>query len=242
MKWLSKLIHTEATPAPSGAGLSVVLSAVLDDDGALYRYLGGVPVVARTLMALDEIPSVREVIVVIREAELTRMADLCRTFEIQRVRKVVCAREAGLRALAVGVYECEPAAEFIGLHDPLRPFVTEEVLAGALNAAQLAGAGAPAVAVKDTIKIVQAGIVQETPDRSALRLLQTPQVVESSLLKAALVKAEEAGARATELWAVLECLGLPLQLTQGSDENIRVGTVTDLPAAETILARRAYKY
>ncbi|MCL2562734.1 MAG: 2-C-methyl-D-erythritol 4-phosphate cytidylyltransferase [Oscillospiraceae bacterium] len=244
-----------------GIGVSLVIPAVLEDDGALYRQLSGVPVLVRTLLALDAIARVREVVVVIREAELKRVAELCRDFDVQRVRKLLCVRtdtgtltegddwvsyrtEHGqvseLAVLTTGVYECDPDADYIAVHDPLRPFVTAELLTGALDVAQIVGAGAPAVAVKDTIKVVRDGVVAETPERSSLRLVQTPQVVESSLLKAALVRAGEAGAETADLPSALEVLGLPLQLAEGADENIRVAAVTDLPAAEVILTGRTY--
>ncbi|MCL2568737.1 MAG: 2-C-methyl-D-erythritol 4-phosphate cytidylyltransferase [Oscillospiraceae bacterium] len=230
-----------AEPRP---GLSVVVPALFEDsameESLLYRQINGVPVVAHTLLALDQIPFVTEIIVVIREAELKRMADICKAFEIGRVRKVVCAREAGLSALLVGVYECDRALDYIAIHDPLRPFVTGEILGAALDMASKAGAGAPAVPVKDTIKIVEAGMVRETPDRNALRLLQTPQVVESSLLKAAISRTVETGIAGGDLAAVLETLGITLWLTEGSDENMRVGAVADLPAAGAILAKRIY--
>jgi len=237
-KWLRKKSR-DSNPKRE-TGLSVVVPAILEDDEALYRSVGGMSVVARTLLALDQIPAVREVVVVIREAELKRVADLCRDFDMRRVRKVICAREPGLAALTVGVYECDPSAEYIAIHDPLRPFVTEDVLQGALDAAARAGAGASAVPVKDTIKIVRDGVVEETPDRSALHILQTPQVVESGLLKAALCQAREAGAEAADLPAALELLGLPLRLAAGSDENMRIGAVTDIPVAEMILTKRMY--
>ena len=237
LKWLKKKKHSPMLKR--GTELSVVVPAVLEDDRDLYRAVGGMPMIARTLLALDQISEVREVVVVIREAELKRIADLCRAFGIQRVRKVVCARDPGIEALMVGVYECE-AAEYIALHDPLRPFVTEAVFLDALGAAVRTGAGAPAVAVKDTIKIVRDGVVEETPDRSTLRILQTPQMIESSLLKAALCRAKEAGADAADLPTALELLGLPLQLAEGSDENMRVAADTDIPVAETILTKRMY--
>jgi len=227
-----------------GPGLSVVVPAFVEEDAMgespLYRLLDGVPVLARTLMALDSVPFVSEIIVVIREAELLRVADICRTFEIGRVRKVVCAPVAGLSALTVGVYECDRRAEYIAIHDPLRPFVTGKVLKAAFEVAVKSGAGAPAVLVKDTIKIVEAGVVRETPDRSALRLVQTPQVVESSLLKAAISRATEAGAVGGDLPTVLETLGISLWLAEGSDENMRVAAGADLPAAGAILTRRVY--
>ena len=237
LKW-GKRLSEWSKPEP---WLSVVVPAIFDDpagEGALYAGLGGVPVAAQTLLALDRIPQVTEIVVVIREAELKPMADICRDFGIRRVRKVVCAKESGLEALTVGVYECDPAAAYIAIHDPLRPFVTERIIKRALTAAERAGAGAPAVPVKDTIKIVREGVVQETPDRSALYAMQAPQVVESSLLKAALCRAREAGVPIPDLPKALELLQLDIQLTEGSDENIRVGTATDLLAAQAILYRR----
>jgi len=243
----------------SRASLSVVVPAVFETE-ALYRALGGMPVVARTLMALDKIPQVTEIVVVVRAAELRRMADICRILDVQRVRKIVCVKVADsgkltkgdgwvsystghgqgadLQALTAGVYECEWEADYIAIHDPQRPFVTEREFRLALAAAEKTGVGVSAVPVKDTIKIVQAGVVQETPDRSALHTLQTPQIVESSLLKSALVKAAETEPLSADLPAMLERLGLPLHLAEGSDENIRIVTEMDILAAQAILNGR----
>ena len=223
--------------------VSVVLPAVFEGEGEenpLFRNLGGVPVLARTLQALNEMSLVGEIIVVVREAEILYVADLCKAFELHRVKKVVTGKAPGLLALLAGVFECERSAAYIAIHDPLRPFVTEQMMKDALRLARYASAAVLAVPVKDTIKIVRDDVVQDTPERSTLKSLQTPQVVESSLLKGALIKAKEAGGRAEELPAVLELLGISPQLAKGSEENIRVFKPADIPVAETILAWRGY--
>ncbi len=61
------------------------------------------------------------------------------------------------------------------IHDAARPFVSEQVITDALAEAEAMGAAAPAVAVKDTIKIANDGAVVQTPDRAALFAVQTPQ-------------------------------------------------------------------
>ena len=223
------------------SGLSVVVPAIFAEEAGespLYRPLCGVPVAARTLLALNQISAVQEIVVVVREADIRRMAGICREFSIDKVRKVVCAREAGFAALTVGVYECERAATYIAIHDPLCPFVTEELLESVLFAAEQHGAAAPAIAVKDTIKIVADNAIRETPERAMLKLLQSPVVVESSLLKAALTKAGEAGDDMADVPVILEGFDVSLRLTEGAEENLRVGGPADIPAAEAIFQWR----
>jgi len=242
-KRLLKLVQTEVESRINRPKLSVVVPVVSDGgagESPLYQTLGGVPVLARTLLALDQISAVREIVVVVREAELLYVADLCRNFGIGAVKQVVVAEAPGLGAVETGVYACDRGAGFIAVHDPCRPFVTAEVLEAAVAVAAQSGAAVSAVPVRDTIKIVSGTEIRETPDRDSLYVLQSPLVVESSLLKAALVRAGEQGLEAAELSGALELLGLPLRMAEGSEENIRIGNGMELPAAEAIWARRTY--
>lgn len=219
--------------------VSLVVPAVFEEEHPMmYELICGIPVIARTLMALDQMPQVQEIIVVVRETEIFRMANLCKLFQIDRVRKVVAAKEAGHAAVTVGVYECEPEAEYIGICDPLSPFVTKSMLKGAIQGAEACGAAAPAVAVRDTIKIVRDGVICETPERASLQVMQSPLLVEASLLKAALQKAQESGKQTGDVPSMLEDLGIPLRLTEGAEENMQVRQVADIPAAEAILQWR----
>lgn len=222
------------------SGLSVVVPATLEgpERALLYEPLEGVPIVARTLLALDRIGVVDEVVVVVWEQELTRMAELCKAFALQRVRKVVCTGQSGRAAIAAGVYECDRGAEFIAVHDPLRPFVTAALIEKALKAAKRISAAAPALPVQDTIKIVENGIIQSTPDRQALHTLQSPGVVESSLLKAALQRADEQGSDAADVASVLAGLEVAVGLCQGAGENIRVSDAGMFPAAAILIQER----
>ena len=219
-------------------GVSVIVPAVFEEERPVYELLSGMPLIVRTLMALNQMPQVEEIILVVRETEIFRMADLCKVFSLDLVKKVVAAKEVGLSPLMVGVYECKGEASYIAVCDPLCPFVTEPVLKEAITAAEEHGAGAPAYEVRDTIKIVQDDVVCETPDRTSLRVLQSPLVVESSLLKAALQKAHGSEAQTGDVPQILEDFGLFLRLVEGREENIRIAQVTDIPAAEAILQWR----
>ena len=103
----------------------------------------------------------------------------------------------------------------MAIHDGARPFLPEAVLEEAIQAAAQHGAAAPAIPVKDTIKVAQAGVVQSTPDRGQLFAVQTPQVFDRALLQEALGQAAAEGLSLTDDCAAVERLGRPVYLTQG---------------------------
>ena len=100
------------------------------------------------------------------------------------------------------------------------------------------GAAAPAVPVKDTIKVASGGAVVETPDRSRLFAVQTPQVFDVDLLRGALQNAQEKQLPVTDDCSAVEAIGKIVFLTEGSEENIKITTPLDLELAEAILRRR----
>ena len=134
--------------------------------------------------------------------------------------------------------EVRPDAALIGIHDGARPFLPPEVLEHTIETARTRGAAAPAIPVKDTIKVAKDGVVQATPDRSALFAVQTPQVFEIGLIQGALVHALEEGAVLTDDCSAVERIGFPVCLTQGSEDNLKITTPRDLTWGEAILAER----
>ena len=125
------------------------------------------------------------------------------------------------------------------MQDGARPLVTPELIDNVAEQAARCGAAAPAVAVKDTIKAVRDdGTVAETLDRAALRAVQTPQIFESALLKAALQAAVEGGIPITDDCSAVERLGKRVYLVEGDEENLKITTPVDLILAEAILQAR----
>ena len=104
-----------------------------------------------------------------------------------------------------------------------------------VRAANTYGAAAPAVPVKDTIKVVQGGVVNHTPDRSTLRAVQTPQVFDLDLLRGALQKAREDGAEVTDDCSAVERLGMSVKIVEGDERNLKVTTPMDLKIAQMLL-------
>ena len=121
--------------------------------------------------------------------------------------------------------------ELVAIHDAARPFVSESVITAALTAAAETGAAAPAVPVKDTVKVADpSGRVLDTPDRATLYAVQTPQCFRRSLyLQALSAVTGEKASLVTDDCSLFELTGRPVQLTQGDYANLKITTREDLP-------------
>ena len=204
----------------------------------LLEPLDGTPVLARTLMALQRAQRVDAIVVAAREADILPFSELCRTYGISKCAKVVRGGENREHSVLLASLEADERTELLAVQDGARPLVTPELIDRVVERAAACGAAAPAVPVKDTIKTAQDGQVTQTLDRAALRAVQTPQVFEASLLKAALQSALESGASLTDDCSAVERLGKTVYLTDGDEENLKITTPLDLVLAEAILRRR----
>ena len=139
---------------------------------------------------------------------------------------VIAAREEDLLTYA-------ELCKTYGIRKPVKV-----VVGGATREESVCAAAAPAVPVHDTIKLARDRRVTETPDRSMLFAVQTPQVFDAGLLKAALQSALTEHAALTDDCSAVERLGKAVYLTDGDEENIKITTPLDLIVAEAILRRR----
>ena len=151
--------------------------------------LGELPVLVRTLQVFQSCDLVHEVIVVTREDLIVPVSQLCRDFMLDKVTKVMVGGAERVLSVRIGVQEARRDAALIAIHDGARPLLSREVLEEVLKKAAVTGAAAPAIPMVDTIKRAERGVVVETMDRSSLWAVQTPQVFEASLIRAALEKA-----------------------------------------------------
>ncbi|MCI8475342.1 MAG: 2-C-methyl-D-erythritol 4-phosphate cytidylyltransferase [Oscillospiraceae bacterium] len=203
----------------------------------LFLPLGEVPVILRTLRTLESCGYITEIIVATREESIVPLGQLCRDAALNKVTKIVVGGESRAASVLAGLREADPASGLIAVHDGDRPLVTVEVINAAIERAAQRGAAAPAVPVKDTIKRAVDGVVETTLNRSAIYAVQTPQVFEHGLILGALEKAVADGAEITDDCSAVERIGMPVCLTEGSYDNIKITTPEDLVAAEAILER-----
>ena len=205
----------------------------------LLQPLEGVPVLVRTLAALQVAGSVDEIVIAAREEDILEISQLCRTYGLSKCTKVVRGGENRVHSVLLAALEAAPEMELLAVQDGARPLVTPELIDRVVSAAARCSAAAPAVAVKDTVKVVREdGGVEETLDRGRLRAVQTPQVFEAGLLKAALQSALEQEAPVTDDASAVERLGKTVFLVDGEEENLKITTPLDLILAEAVIRAR----
>lgn len=205
----------------------------------LFQPLEGMPVLARTLTALQNAQLVDEIIIATREEDLVEISKLCHTYGISKCTKVIRGGESRVHSALFAAMEASPDTELLAVHDGARPLVTPELIDRVITAAARCSAAAPAVPVKDTIKTVKDdGAIDTTLDRSVLRAVQTPQVFSADLLKAALQSAVDHDLPITDDCSAVERLGKVVFLVDGEEENIKITTPIDLILAEALLRAR----
>ena len=134
----------------------------------------------------------------------------------------------GLPALA-------PAIELVAIHDAVRPCLAGPWIDRVFKRAAADGAAILAVPVTDTLKRADgAGRVAGTFERKGLWSAQTPQVFRHELLRRAYAT-PESGEPATDDAQLIERLGEPVTLVEGSPLNRKITTAEDLKLAEQIL-------
>ena len=200
--------------------------------------LEGIPVLARTLRALDEARLVDEIVVAAREEDLLTIGDLCRTYGVTKPVKIVRGGETRAASVLAAAMECREDGAFIAVHDGARPLAEPALIDSVIQLAFRTNAAAAAVPVKDTIKVTAEGKIVSTPDRETLRAVQTPQVFDGALLRAALQAAVDGGIPVTDDCSAVERMGKEIYLTEGSYENIKITTPEDMALAAAILQRR----
>lgn len=201
--------------------------------------LEGIPVLARTLMVFQQCPDVHEIVVVTREDLLEEIGDMCKAYNLDKVSGAVVGGAERVLSVQAGLLQVRQDAELIAIHDGARPFLSQAVLATVLRQARRSGAAAPAIAVNDTIKRVNdSELVTDTVDRGCLRAVQTPQVFQADLIRAAIEKAVADGAAVTDDCSAVERLGIGVVLTPGERENIKITTPFDMKLGQAILESR----
>ena len=230
--------HRPAHPYCAALIAAAGSSQRMEGENKLLLPLGGKPVLAHTLQAVDAAANVNEIIIATREEDIVLIADLCKQWGIQKPVKLIAGGATREESVLRAATEANPDADFLAVQDGARPFVTPELIDSVVEAARVHFAAAPAIPVKDTVKVAVDGIVRETPDRSMLFAVQTPQVFDAQLLRAALQSALDAGVTLTDDCSAVERMGKEIYLTEGSEENLKITTPLDMILAEAIWERR----
>jgi 2-C-methyl-D-erythritol 4-phosphate cytidylyltransferase len=217
--------------AAAGAG-----TRMASDRPKQFLLLAGTPVIIHTLKVFEQCESINEVIVVVPAAESAGFVSLAAKYGLRKVARVVPGGATRAESVKRGLQAIRAAtAEIVAVHDGVRPFVTVEEIDAVVAAAQTDGAAILVAPVTDTIKQVSDGRIMQTLDRGELRRALTPQCFRYELLRQAYQAADDTDPSVTDESVLVEKLGVPVSIVEGSPRNIKVTTAEDLVIAEAIL-------
>ena len=202
-----------------------------------YLHISGKPVLYYALQTFQDSEMIDDIILVVGEGQ----QEYCRTeildrYGMDKVKKIVQGGAERYHSVWNGLQEVQEGYVFI--HDGARPFVNEEIITRAYEAVVENQACVVAMPVKDTIKIADTeGFAKETPNRTYIWQVQTPQVFAVDVVKKAYsLLMEETQIQVTDDAMVVEqMLGIRVKLVEGSYENIKITTPEDLKIAECFL-------
>lgn len=195
--------------------------------------LKGEPMIVHTARAFQQCDAIREIVIVTRADLMQEIMGLCRNFD--KVKAVVAGGSSRPDSVQNGLNALSEKVKLAAIQDGARPLITYQVIDRTVRAANTYGAAAPAVPVKDTVKVVKGGLVAATPDRSRLQAVQTPQVFDFDLLRGALKKAKDEKAEITDDCSAVERMGMKVKIVEGDERNIKVTTPMDLKIAEMLM-------
>lgn len=214
-------------------------SRMKSDTAKQFMEVNGKPLMYYSLKVFDA-SVVDEIILVTRGSDIDYVrSEIVERYGFRKVRRIVAGGKERFESVSRGLKACDKRNRTIMIHDAARPCVTNRMILDSISGARRYKACTVAVPVKDTIKIVdenEFGV--ETPDRSRVYQIQTPQTFDRDLLLEAYERLRLSGDRdiTDDTMIVERYMDIPSKMIEGSYENIKVTTPEDIRMAELFLS------
>ncbi len=202
-----------------------------------FLSLEGIPVFVHTLRKFAACEVVDVILLALRPEDMERAE---RDIEHEHLGRPVRLVEGGVtrqETVARALAETPAEAEWILVHDAVRPFIDRDMIERLLEAARKDGAAILGIPSVDTVKQVERQRVLGTIPRERIVLAQTPQAFSARLLREAFARAQADGFSGTDEASLVERMGQPVTVIMGSDRNIKITKPSDLPLARLYIAQ-----
>ncbi len=202
----------------------------------LFLEVNGCPVVAHTWRLFDRLPSIDELVIVVREGMQSSFEELRQNYKFSKPARLVAGGAERQDSVWNGLQALSPAAEIVVIQDGARPCTRPNLIAATITAAREMGAAVAAQPVTDTIKeSVDGQLVTRTLDRSRLWAVQTPQTFRREVIRRALTEVRNQGLVVTDDTAACELIGQPVKLVVSTQPNPKVTRLEDVGIVEWLL-------
>ncbi len=206
--------------------------------------LDGRPILAVTVEKFQVCPAIHTVILVVPQKDVAYcQSEIVERHHLTKVEKVVAGGERRQDSVRLGIEASGGDCELVLIHDGVRPLITRDLIVRVVEAAQIHRAVITGLNAKETVKEVdENALVVRTYDRQKVWLVQTPQVFRyEDILMAHRRALEEGWEEVTDDALLVEKLGIPVKVVQGSEDNIKVTTPQDLERVKSLLKRQKEK-
>jgi 2-C-methyl-D-erythritol 4-phosphate cytidylyltransferase len=201
--------------------------------------LKGKPIIVHTLQQFEHCSDVDEVALALPESAMSEMELIAERYRLHKISKMVLGgvkRQDSVRNVLDRLTLKE--SDIVIVHDGVRPFIETKRITHLLKVCKEYDAAVLAVQPKDTIRrSTGGGFFDQTMDRTALWLIQTPQAFRAKLLVKAYEKAKKDKYYSTDEAALVERLGVKIRIVEGSYDNIKITTPEDLELGLLIFER-----
>lgn len=206
-------------------------SSRMQGENKQFIELNGVPVIVKSLLAFENCPLIKNIILVTRQEDIFSLQLLAEKYDINKLSDIVCGGKTRPESVLNGFARVDENDSFVLIHDGARPLVTNEIISSVAESLKKHSAVTCAVKVKDTIKEVDSeGKVIKTLVRDSLVAVQTPQGVRK---KEYLGAVESIGdvTGFTDDMSIMEAVGYDIYTVEGSYKNIKITTPEDVKTA-----------
>lgn len=200
--------------------------------------LGERLVIGVTMQTFQSCESVKEIIIVARECDIPAIRKEAESAGITKLKECTVGGDTRQQSVINGIRCISKDTELVAVHDGARPLVKPEHIEKAIKDALIFGGATLGVPVKDTIKVVDDGLITDTPPRKSLYITQTPQIFKKKLYFEGIDFALEHNLDFTDDCQLVEAIGGKVYMTTGDYTNIKITTPEDIRLAETLLEIR----
>jgi 2-C-methyl-D-erythritol 4-phosphate cytidylyltransferase len=199
--------------------------------------LGDRPIWVHTVQKFEDCPQVDEVLALLPPGEeMARAGETVRRFGLTKVIHILPGGEERQDSVYRGLQALRGKADWVIIHDGVRPFVPRELIQQVLSETRRWKAVVVALPANETVKEISTeNEVVRTVDRRRLWMIQTPQSFEYPLILRAHEEARREGFLGTDDASLVERLGIPVKILHGSRFNFKITTPEDLALAEALL-------
>ncbi len=200
-----------------------------------YVKLRGIPVLIRTLMALEDIEEITEIIPILRKEVLEEAVKLIDSYGFKKIKQVAPGGKERFHSVYNGLKLIKDNDALVMIHDGVRPLLHNDLVKRLIDGLGELDGVVPAVAVKDTVKEVRENLVVKTLNRRVLYNIQTPQLFRYKALINAYLSLQKSSGSFTDDSQVVEAHGGRIGVVEGDYRNIKITTPEDLKIAELFL-------